>query len=289
MGQLISTGERLCAPGKRAARDLLLGTALSIFTVASSWAAARLVVALAQSLSPPLGTIAEVVLGWTTLATGSLVSEAGAVVNALESGQLERARRLLSGIVGRDTDRLDHHEIARAVIETVAEGLCDGVIAPLFYLMLGGVPAGMAYKAINTLDSMIGHPEHPYAYFGRFAARCDDVANFIPARVTALAIITAVALDTGSHRQSWRTWLTDGHKHPSPNAGQSEAAMAGALQVQLGGTSYYQKKPSSKPSIGAGYPAPTAGAAKTSITLARIASAVAFAAALAVCTWTDRR
>lgn len=119
---------------------------------------------------------------------GSLLSEAGAVVSALESGQMERARRSLSTIVGRDTDNLIHHEIARAVIETVAENLCGGVVAPLFYLSLGRVPLAMAYKALNTLDSTIGHPEHPYTFFGRFAARCDDLANLVPARLTALAI-----------------------------------------------------------------------------------------------------
>jgi adenosylcobinamide-phosphate synthase len=230
-----------------------------------------------------------VALAWTTLATASLASEAGAVVTALESHQLEAARRLLSMIVGRDTDRLDQSEIARAVIETVAEGVCDGVIAPLFCLAVGGLPLALAYKALNTLDSMIGHPEHPYTYFGRFAARSDDVANFIPARLTALAITVAAGLSAKSYRDAWRTWLRDGHKHSSPNAGQSEAAMAGALQVRLGGTNYYQGKPSVKPLLGERYERPTAADARRSIVLVRIASAVAFVAAFAWCTWKRRR
>jgi len=285
MGHVVATGERLCKPGAGATQDLFSGSALSVFVVASSWAAACLLLRVARSLNPSLGTGAEVALGWTTLATGSLVSEAGAVVTALESGQMERARRLLSTIVGRDTDGLDHPEMARAVAETVAESLCDGVVAPLFYLVLGGVPLAMAYKALNTLDSMIGHPKHPYTYFGRFAARSDDLANLIPARLTAFAIIAAAWLHARSHRSAWHTWLSDGHKHPSPNAGQSEAAMAGALRVQLGGTNYYDGEPSMKPLLGYDYKAPTVADARRCLTVARLASVVAFAAALSWCTW----
>jgi adenosylcobinamide-phosphate synthase len=219
-------------------------------------------------------------LAWTTLATGSLISEASAVVNALESGQLQQTQNLLSRIVGRDTAGLDRTEIARAVIEMVAESLCDGVIAPLFYLALGGVPLALAYKAVNTLDSMIGHPEPPY--FGRFAARFDDAANFIPARITAISIVAAAVLCGAHHRDAFRTWLNDGLKHPSPNAGQSEAAMAGALRVQLGGANYYQGKPSYKPLLGETFEPPSALDARRAIELARIASFLAFAAALAV-------
>jgi adenosylcobinamide-phosphate synthase len=285
MGWVIARGERLYKPGAVATQDFLSGLALSTFVVASSWAAGWLALRVGRLLSPRLGTGAELALGWTTLATGSLISEAGAVVSALESGQIERARRSLSTIVGRDTDDLNHPEVARAVVETVAEGLCDGVVAPLFYLVLGGVPLAMAYKALNTLDSMIGHPEHPYTCFGRFAARCDDLANLVPARLTALAIIAAAWLHSKSRQTAWRTWLSDGHKHPSPNAGQSEAAMAGALRVQLGGTNYYGGRTSTKPPLGYGYEAPTVADARRCLTVARLASAVAFAAALTWCTW----
>jgi adenosylcobinamide-phosphate synthase len=289
IGHVISSGERLCRPGKSTTADFMNGALLSVFTIASSWIAGWLTIHLARSLSPALGTAAEVTLAWTTLATGSLVSEARAVVRALESAQLEQARRLLSMIVGRDTGGLDESEIARAVIETVAEGLCDGVAAPLFYLVVGGVPLALAYKALNTLDSMIGHPEMPYTYFGRFAARSDDVANFIPARLTALAIVLAAGLHSASHCNAWRTWIHDGHKHPSPNAGQSESAMAGALSVRLGGINYYQGNPSAKPLLGKGNRIPAEADARRSIELARIASALVFAAALGFCTWKRRR
>jgi adenosylcobinamide-phosphate synthase len=237
----------------------------------------------ARAVHPALGTFIEIALAWTTLATGSLLSESGSVVSALESGRLQQARDSLSMIVGRDTEQLGESEIARAVIETVAEGLCDGVIAPLLYLAIGGVPLALAYKAVNTLDSMIGHPEYPYTYFGRFAARCDDAASFLPARLTALAIVMAASICSGSAQDATRTWLSDGHKHPSPNAGQSEAAMAGALQVRLGGTNYYQGKPSHKPILGQRFPPPTTFDARRSLRFARVASAVAFAATLVWC------
>jgi adenosylcobinamide-phosphate synthase len=230
----------------------------------------------------------EVTLAWTTLATGSLISEAGSVASALESGQVQEARDSLSMIVGRDTQHLDESEIARAVIETVAESLCDGVIAPLMYLAIGGVPLGLAYKAVNTLDSMIGHREYPYTYFGRFAARFDDAANFVPARITALSIAVAAAICSGRFCEAWHTWLNEGHRHPSPNAGQSEAAMAGALNVRLGGSNHYQGKPSHKPVLGRQFLPPKTSDARISLKLARIASGVAFAGAILWCRWRTR-
>ncbi len=278
MGAAITYGEKLSRPGKGACCDFTAGLLVSSLVVTGSWFAGS-----------RLGTVLDVLFGWTTLATGSLIHEADQVVRALETNQISEARRALAMIVGRDTKTLDEAEVSRAVIETVAEGLCDGVAAPLFYLALGGVPLALAYKALNTLDSMIGHPEPPYTYFGRFAARADDVANFPPARLTAWAIILASGIVTGSSGNAWRTWAKDGHKHPSPNAAQSEAAMAGALQVRLGGMNYYQGKPSSKPWLGGEFRAATPQDARRSLTLARIASACLFTAALAWCTWKHRR
>ena len=219
----------------------------------------------------------EVALSWTTLATRSLLDESGAVLDALECGDLETARHGLSMIVGRDTDSLDEPQILRAVIETVAESLCDGVIAPLFYLAIGGAPLALAYKAVNTLDSMIGHREAPYLYFGRTAARLDDAANFLPARITALAIVAA-AVPTDVHR-AWTVFQRDGGKHPSPNAGQSEAAMAGALGVRLGGLNYYQGVPSPKPLLGAEDRTPSHADARRALRIAGIASMLIFSAA----------
>jgi adenosylcobinamide-phosphate synthase len=289
MGKLISHGERLSEPGDKSSLDFVRGGMLSVLTVGVSWIAGWLMIRGTRALHPVLGTFIEIALAWTTLATGSLVSEAGSVVSALEARQLQQARDSLSMIVGRDTQQLDESDIARAVIETVAEGLCDGVIAPVLYLAVGGVPLALAYKAVNTLDSMIGHPEYPYTYFGRFAARCDDAASFLPARFTALAIVIGAAMYSGSVQDAARTWLSDGHMHPSPNAGQSEAAMAGALRVRLGGTNYYQGKSSPKPVLGRRFLPPTTFDARRSLTFARVASAIAFAATIVWCISGRRR
>jgi adenosylcobinamide-phosphate synthase len=192
-------------------------------------------------------------------------------------------------IVGRDTENLNEEEIARAVIETVAEGLCDGVVAPLFYLTLGGVPWALAYKAVNTLDSMIGHPEPPYRYFGRVAARLDDAANWLPARLGAMAIVCAAAFTNQNAAGSRRVWLRDGGKHPSPNAGQSEAAMAGALSVRLGGLSHYDGVPSPKPPLGKEGEAPRLADARAAIHVATVASVLACVAATLYCFWRGSR
>jgi adenosylcobinamide-phosphate synthase len=187
--------------------------------------------------------------------------------------------------VGRDTGSLDVTEISRAVIETPAESACDGIVAPLFWLAAGGVPAALSYKAINTLDSMIGHPEPPYRYFGRAAAKLDDAANFIPARLTALAIVAAALFRSrdGEGQDAWRAlqvWRRDGNLHASPNAGQSEAAMAGALGVRLGGANSYDGHPHITPLLyGEGRPASVrdAGAA---LSIIAVVSGLAFGAAL---------
>src|SRR5437879_1013070 len=182
IGGAISTGERWLRRPDSPANEIFRGAALTGTIVGGSWVAAMLIVGAS-------GALGEILLAWTTLATRSLLDESSAVLDAVENGDLVLARSRLAMIVGRDTESLGEPEILRAVIETVAEGLCDGVVAPIFYLALGGAPLGMAYKAVNTLDSMIGHPEPPYRYFGRVAARLDDVANLIPARVAALALV----------------------------------------------------------------------------------------------------
>jgi len=179
----------------------------------------------------------------TTLATRSLLDEARAVRRLLLNSDLPAARRQVARIVGRDTHALDESEVTRAVIETLAESASDGVIAPMFYLAIGGAPAALAYKAVNTLDSMIGHRDGRYEYFGKFAARLDDAANFIPARLTALLFVLAAWALRLDWRGAWRALRRDGAKHKSPNAGRPEAAMAGALGVQLGGTNYYDGEP----------------------------------------------
>jgi adenosylcobinamide-phosphate synthase len=271
MGAAISHGEGLLRRRATPGQELLQGSLLAATIISGAWAGARLV--------RRAGPVAEILLGWTTLATRSLLDESVAVVRAVEAGDLPQARLLLSRIVGRDTDSLDEPDILRAVIETLAEGLCDGVVAPLMYLALGGVPAAFAYKAINTLDSMVGHPELPYRYFGRVAARLDDAANFIPARVAATTICVAAVLTNSNARRAWRIFLRDGSDHPSPNAGQPEAAMAGALGVRLGGMNYYGGEPSPKPVLGAEGRCATARDARNALIITAVASVAAFSVA----------
>jgi adenosylcobinamide-phosphate synthase len=265
MGRAISTGERwLRRPGSPA-NQMLRGSALTGTIVGGSWVAAKLTVGLG-------GAVSEILLAWTTLAVRSLLDESAAVLDAVDRGDLVLARSRLAMIVGRDTESLDEPEILRAVIETVAEGLCDGVVAPIVYLALGGVPLAFAYKAVNTLDSMIGHPEPPYRYFGRVAARLDDVANFVPSRLAALSIMAAAFVMGRDSRRSWFVFRRDGYLHASPNAGQTEAAMAGALGVQLGGVNYYAGKPSPKPVLGGEGRRTTPADARAALRIAAVAS-----------------
>jgi adenosylcobinamide-phosphate synthase len=187
---------------------------------------------------------------YSLLACRDLDKQAGHVVRALERGDIEDARRKLSWIVGRDTARLDERKILRATVETVAENLSDGVIAPLLYLLLAG-PLGMAaYKAVNTLDSTVGYRNERYREFGWASARMDDLANYVPARLTVLLVWISALWPGLSARRSVKVALRDGHKHPSPNAGYPEAAVAGALGVQLGGLNFYGGVPSRKPLLG---------------------------------------
>lgn len=271
IGAAISSGERLLRRPATPAAEILQGSLLTALIVSGAWTCARFI--------RRAGPIAEIWLACTTLATRNLLDESAAVVRAVEARDLPRARQLLSRIVGRDTEFLDEPEILRAVIETLSEGLCDGVVAPLMYLALGGVPAAFAYKAINTLDSMIGHPEPPYRYFGRVAARLDDAANFVPARLAATAICAAAFLTRLNARQAWRIFLRDGSHHPSPNAGQPEAAMAGALGVRLGGMNYYCGEPSPKPLLGAEGRCATVRDARKALLLTAAASIIAFSVA----------
>lgn len=187
---------------------------------------------------------------YSFLACRDLDVHALRVISALEEGDLVEARRRLSFIVGRDTAELTEREVVRAIIETVAENLSDGVVAPLLYLAVAGTTGMTAYKAINTLDSMVGHRNERYREFGFVSAKIDDVANFLPARLTALLIWCAALFQGFSAARSYRATLRDARHQPSPNAGFPEAAMAGALGVQLGGLNYYGGVPSPKATLG---------------------------------------
>jgi adenosylcobinamide-phosphate synthase len=249
--------------------ELAAGAGLTLAVAAAGWAAGR--------LKHPAW---RVLLAWTALATRSLLDEAGAVIRALEADDLDLARVGLARIVGRDTEHLDAGEIARAVIETLAESTCDGIVAPLFWLATAGVPGAMAYKAINTLDSMIGHPEPPYRYFGRFAARLDDAVNYVPARATALCIAAGAKACGLDARGALQIWRRDGDSHASPNAGQSEAAMAGALGVRLGGLNSYDGHPHKAPFLHSEGRSASVRDARAALRLVAAVSGIAFGLAI---------
>ena len=248
MGKLIEALEkrlRRIVPNERAGGVLLL-----LLTVAVSGGLAWVLVERAYARSAWAGYALEALLAWTCLAARSLHRESRLVADALQRGDLPEARRLLSFIVGRDTEGLEAPEIWRATVETVAENTSDGVIAPLFFLMVGGAPLAIAYKAVNTLDSMVGYRNERYLRFGWASARCDDLVNWLPARLTGMLMVLAAPLVGLKARSAWWIMSRDGKNHASPNSGVPEAAAAGALGVQLGGTNSYFGKPVVKPTIG---------------------------------------
>ena len=190
------------------------------------------------------------IMSWQIFAAKCLKQEAQKVQRCLDAGDLPAARRQVSMLVGRDTEQLTETQVAKAAIETVAENTSDGVIAPLFYMMLGGPVLGFVYKAINTMDSMLGYKNEKYIHFGRCAARTDDVANYIPARLSALGMIAAAPLTGFDGKNAARIWRRDRRKHASPNSAQTESVCAGALHIQLAGNAYYFGKLYEKPFIG---------------------------------------
>jgi adenosylcobinamide-phosphate synthase len=284
IGKGADAGERLLrVPGQSPTIEFVAGGGLTLGLVAAVYLGTAKTISLMNEHSHALGFVAEALLAWTCLASRSLHDEASSVVAALDGNDLILARHRLARIVGRDTQDLDEQEISRAVIETVAESCSDGVIAPLFYMAIGGVPLAMAYKAVNTLDSMIGHSNERYFYFGKLAARLDDVANFLPSRLTALGVATvATVIDGADSATALDTWLRDGRKHKSPNSGQPESAMAGALAVRLGGQNFYDGEPVAAALIGENFCRPSAQRAERAIRVAAAVSVLGFVAALLV-------
>ena len=249
MGKFISSGERFLWSGK-ASRDFVSGMVLSLTLIAlvvgTTWA---LVYAL--TLLPPLiAFVLTAGLASTTLATRGLLDAVTKIETPLRSGNLVKARENLAQIVGRDTAALNQDKVLRASLESLAENTSDGIVAPLFYLFLGGIPLAMAYKTVNTLDSMIGYRTERYLYFGKFAARLDDAANFVPARLTSLLMVIATLLVRLNAGLAIRVLRRDHANHLSPNAGYPEAALAGALGIRLGGPSVYFGKEVWKPYMG---------------------------------------
>jgi len=216
---------------------------------------ARWMVVEAGAVAEWLGIVVTIGLASSTLAGRDLWDHVQAVKKPLQRGDIVGARQAVAMMVGRDTQELSESEVVRATVETVAESTADGVIAPLFYLMLGGPPLALAYKAVNTLDSMVGHRDERHIDFGWASARLDDLANWIPARLAAVLLLLATCLITLKLNRmicGWQVLRRDGGDHPSPNSGRPEAAMAGALGVQLGGTNYYEGVANERPTLGNG-------------------------------------
>ena len=231
-------GERL--GGRILAMALPVGTLL--ITGGVCW--------LFYRISSILGFAIELLWCAQALAAKGLAQESTNVYRELVKGDLPASRRAVSRIVGRDTAELTSEGVTKAAVETVAENASDGVIAPLFYMLLGGAPLALVYKAINTMDSMVGYKNEKYLNFGRAAAKLDDAANYLPSRIAALLWIASAALTGSDAKSAWRIWRRDRRKHASPNSAQTESACAGALNVQLAGPATYFGKYYDKPTIG---------------------------------------
>ncbi|MBQ6508934.1 MAG: cobalamin biosynthesis protein CobD [Flexilinea sp.] len=225
---------------KTPAGERCAGFVLWIIVVGLSAGIPLLILELFGKLSPWMRIAAESIMCWQILAMRSLRDESMKVHAALTRGKLSEARHAVSMIVGRDTDRLDEKGVIRAAVETIAENTSDGIIAPLFFMALGGAPAGFLYKAVNTMDSMLGYIDPPYTYIGFFPAKADDIFNFIPARLTAILMLIAGAFQKLDVKNGWKIFRRDRYKHASPNAAQTEAACAGLLDVRLAGDAWYR-------------------------------------------------
>ena len=205
---------------------------------------------LTGRIHPLLGLAVQTFWCWQALAVKGLAEESKNVYRQLAAEDLPGARRAVARIVGRDTQALTEEGVTKAAVETVAENFSDGVVAPLFYMMIGGAPLALCYKAVNTMDSMIGYKHQRYLQFGRAAAKLDDAANYLPSRLAAVFWILAAGLTGQDAPNAWRIWRRDRRNHASPNSAQTESACAGALGVQLAGPAYYFGEYYNKPTIG---------------------------------------
>ena len=230
--------------------ELLAGAVLAFCLPVGTFLVTSAVCLLAAKISPWLGLAVQMFWCGQALAAKGLVQESRNVYGELVKPDLPAARKAVSRIVGRDTENLTAEGVTKAAVETVAENASDGVIAPLLYMLLGGAPLALTYKAVNTMDSMVGYKNETYLYFGRAAAKLDDVANYIPSRLAALLWVAAAALTGSDAKGAWRIWRRDRRNHASPNSAQTESACAGALGVQLAGPAYYFGEYYPKPTIG---------------------------------------
>ncbi|WP_038596807.1 adenosylcobinamide-phosphate synthase CbiB [Paenibacillus sabinae] len=241
IGKIISgTESALRKWGTGRAAERALGVLLVLVVLSAVYAAAFLILWLAGLIHPVIRSLAEVWLISTTIAIKGLGDAAMQVFRPLVNGDLDSARTYVGYIVGRETHALSEREVTRATVETVAENIVDAVVAPLFYALLGGAPLALLYRAVNTLDSMVGYKNDKFRYFGWASARLDDVLNYIPARITGLLLWASALMTKGLNAgRAWQAMRRDATKHPSPNSGIPEAAVAGALGIQLGGFNSY--------------------------------------------------
>ncbi|KHF40755.1 cobalamin biosynthesis protein CobD [Halalkalibacter okhensis] len=248
MGKLISFCETRLNQGKnRVSKGVFLASVVVLFVFIVTF----FIVFIAYQWHPIAGILVEIYFISTTIAIKGLRSAALEVYIPLTSGNLGEARNKLRMIVGRDTERLSESEVVRGTVETVAENTVDGITAPLFWAMIGGAPLAMAYRAINTLDSMVGYKNERFNQFGRASAKLDDVVNWIPARLTAVAMWLSSFFLIGSNRlHGLKITYRDAKKHPSPNSGWPEAMVAGLLGIQLGGINYYKGIKSQRATMG---------------------------------------
>lgn len=241
IGKLISISEKAVRRifPKTAAGETVAGGILWLVVAGISTAVPLLLLHLCYKTAVCLGLIVESVMCWQILATKSLKDESMKVFTALESGDLVQSRHAVSMIVGRDTEHLDDAAVTRAAVETVAENTSDGIVAPMLYLAIGGAPLGFLYKAVNTMDSMVGYVEPPYKNIGLIPAKLDDLLNFIPSRICALLMLAAGGLPGLDFKNGWKIFRRDRYNHASPNSAQTESVCAGLLGVRLAGDAWY--------------------------------------------------
>ncbi|WP_343101942.1 adenosylcobinamide-phosphate synthase CbiB [Romboutsia sp. MSSM.1001216sp_RTP31141st1_G3_RTP31141_220114] len=250
IGKLIKKTEGLIRKKAKNNKDLKIGGFFLWFIVVGITYLVTYLILKLSSLIPGGFLVANSILIYTTLATKCLKDEAVKIYNVLKTGDIEKARIQVSYIVGRDTTQLNEGEIIRATVETVAENTVDGIIAPMFFAFIGGAPLAMAYKAVNTLDSTVGYKNEKYKDLGFASAKIDDIANFVPARISVLLMSIGSLLVGHNCKEALKIGIRDRKNHKSPNCAYAEGAVAGALGVQLGGTNIYFGKAVYKPTIG---------------------------------------
>lgn len=249
IGSVISKGEKIIRkimPKK----EYLGGAILSIFVILPSFFLPFIILIICKKISIYLKIIIEAIFIYQIMATKSLKTESMRVYKYLKKKDILNSRKYLSWIVGRDTENLNEKQITKATVETIAENTSDGVIAPLFYIIIGGAPLGFLYKAVNTLDSMIGYKNDKYLYFGRFAARTDDVFNFLPAIIASYIMLLGSFILGLDYKNAYKIYKRDKNKSSSPNSCKTESVAAGALDVELLGDAYYFGKLVKKETIG---------------------------------------